>query len=158
MGAQTSTWFVPRVSLFLLLLAFGVSAIAEAGTRQDGNWWRTLTRQQQVYYVAGFFSGMDLGRNFAIWKYLDSTDVNEQKAVSLALDAYDQYSDEYFAEVTAAQIVDGLNVFYADYRNRRIETMGAIWLVVKGIAGLSDREHQELIESWRKHATSSEAK
>lgn len=158
MCAKTGTWFVPRASLLLLLLTFGLLAIADTGTRQDGNWWRTLDRKQQIYYVAGFFSGMDLGRNFAIWKYLDSTDENEKQAVSLAIHAYDQYSDKYFAEVTAAQIVDGLNLFYADYRNRRIETTGAIWLVVNGIAGLSDQEHQELIESWRKHATPSEAK
>jgi hypothetical protein len=48
--------------------------------------------------------------------------------------------------------MDGLDVFYSDYQNRRIKVYGAVWLVLNQISGKPEPEMQKLIENWRKNA------
>ena len=59
---------------------------------------------------------------------------------------------EGYEIVTAGQIVDGLNVFYEDYRNRKIRIHNAIWLVVQQISGKHKEDMEKTIEYDRRNA------
>jgi hypothetical protein len=61
-------------------------------------------------------------------------------------------TDRYLAHVTVGQQVEGLDVFYKDYRNRKILTINAIWIVLNEIAGTPRSTIDTLIENSRKHA------
>jgi hypothetical protein len=50
------------------------------------------------------------------------------------------------------QLNDGLNDFFSDYKNRRIEVDDAIWLVLNGIAGTPKEKLDKMIESHRRNA------
>jgi hypothetical protein len=65
---------------------------------------------------------------------------------------YREYDKKFFANVSNGQIVDGLDQFFSDYRNRRIRVHNAVWLVTNGIAGTPEAELQQMIESWRKNS------
>jgi hypothetical protein len=54
--------------------------------------------------------------------------------------------------VTGGQLVDGLDSFYGDFRNRRILVYSAVWLVLNEIAGTPQDELDKMIQSWRKNA------
>lgn len=139
-----------RIFLTALLIAAS-SVVSSADIRHDGNWWQTQGDASKATYIGGFFDGMYLGGNFAIWKYINGTKA-QVAATAQASEAYDDYIKRYFSNVTVGQIKDGLDGFYADFRNRRILIHGAIWLVSNGIAGTPEEEIKRLTESWRKSA------
>lgn len=143
-----------KITKIYLVLSFFIlqqyTFSANDDNRRDGNWWLTLTKSSKLDYIVGYFDGMLLGKNFCVWGINDSdnTDNCDYKSIS----SFNDYYRKYFSEVTNFQIADGLDEFYSDYRNRRIEILGGIWLVVNGIAGTPKDELDAMIESWRKYA------
>jgi hypothetical protein len=141
-----------KIFLFLvfIILQQNLFAAYSEDNRRDGNWWLTLTRSSKLDYIVGYFDGMLLGKNFCVWGIDDSDKKNNCDYE--AITSFSDYYKKYFLNVTNFQIVDGLDEFYSDYRNRRIEILGGIWLVVNGIAGTPKDKLDSMIESWRKNA------
>ncbi|WP_155774371.1 hypothetical protein [Burkholderia pseudomultivorans] len=116
---------------------------------QNGNFWSTQSASSHLDYVLGFMEGMRLGANFSQWKWDVMSKDGRSKAGS-ALDSYNTESQKYLTNVTVGQIVDGLNQFYSDFRNRNIMIHDAVWLVLEQISGVPD--NQLHLESWRKYS------
>jgi hypothetical protein len=131
-----------------LVLIWGVTDIsAQAVDRRDGNWWIRLAKADKAWYVIGFFDGMELGFRFSYWG------IKDEKKIGTAFDvgiSYSNYLKKYLSNVTSGQLVDGLDSFYSDFRNRRISMHGAVWLVVNSIVGTPKEELDKMIEGWRK--------
>jgi hypothetical protein len=121
------------------------------GARRDGNWWRELSPVVRTGVAVGFFDGLRLGRDFAYWGIPNIGD-RVDPCMFKATDSYDKYSEQYVSPITAGQLVDGLNSFYEDYRNRSIMSDRAIWLVLNGIAGTPEGRLQTMIEAHRRSA------
>ena len=66
--------------------------------------------------------------------------------------SYYHYFFEYLNNVTNSQVVDGLDILYEDYRNRKIMVSNAVWIVLNEIAGKSSDEMDEMIRNYRKNA------
>ena len=129
--------FFPLIILISLLANCNYSWAEDE--RRDGNWWTTQTRLSKLDYIIGFFDGMELGNKFPYWKIIHSNNKSDNKCFGKVYESYNEYSDKYFNHVTSGQIVDGLDSFYSDYKNRRLLVHDAVWLVVNGIAGISKR-------------------
>jgi len=114
---------------------------------QNGNFWLTQTAASHIDYILGFTEGMQLGRNFAAWKWNPSSKDGATK-MAAASNSFDTESQKYLTDVTVGQIVDGLNQFYSDFRNRNIMVHDAVWLVLQEIAGTPDSQLN--LEVWRK--------
>jgi hypothetical protein len=127
------------------------SLVWSADNRRDGNWWLRQEKYVKTIYAIGFSDGMDLGNRFSYWKYLNGTKAQQGCAVQ-AVDSYREYSQKYFGNVTAGQLSDGLDSFYADYKNRRILVSNAVWLVANGIVGTPEEKLNKMIESWRQNS------
>lgn len=134
-----------------VLVAFASPAFSD-DNRRDGNWWQTQAALERLEYVVGFLDGMDLGRDFSVWKYSTSKAPADIDTAAKTYGSYDEFSKQYLHNVTVGQIVAGLDTFYADYRNRRIQTRAAVWLVLQGIAGVPAEELNKNIENWRRNA------
>jgi hypothetical protein len=91
---------------------------------------------------------MTVGNNFSYWGMSDI----KSTCASLAIDSYNKMEKQYLANVTNGQLVDGLDEFYKDYRNRTIRINGAVWLVLQGIAGTPKEKIEMMTESWRKNS------
>ena len=77
------------------------------------------------------------GYKMTTWKAIKSKDETTwQKGAA----SYNEYAERYLSNRTSGQIVDGLNSFYEDYRNRTIAIDDAVWVVLRNIA---DHESQE---------------
>jgi hypothetical protein len=48
--------------------------------------------------------------------------------------------------------VEGLDIFYSDYRNKKIRINDAVWLIVNSITGKSQEEMDVMIENYRENA------
>ena len=101
-------------------------------------------------YTIGFMDGMTFGRDVSIWKSLP--DKSEDECRDSVQESFKSYFEKYFLNVTNTQLADGLDEFYKDYRNRKIQVDGAIWLVVNAIAGTPKEELEKMTESWRRNA------
>jgi len=138
-------------TLLVIVLALGNATLSTVqSTRRDGNWWINQTKGFKNTYVAGFFDGMKLGYNFSYWGFYDEK--NSEVCRGKIAKSFSDYNKKYLDEVTSAQIVDGLDSFYSDYKNRRIIVSDAVWLVLNGIAGTPQEEIEKMIEAWRRNA------
>lgn len=134
--------------LILVLFAISLSAHAQ-DIRRDGNWWLGQTQVFKSAYMLGLFDGTNLGHEFSLWKYRDKS---EPACLSKNYESYNYYFDKYMKDVTSTQLVDGLDVFYKDYRNRKIDIASAVWLTVNAIAGTPQADLDKMVESFRKNA------
>jgi hypothetical protein len=103
--------------------------------------------------VVGFFDGLALGQNFSYWNLKDRDGKPDVAAHARAMDAYDE-SYNLLKNTTNSQFVDGLDKLYADYRNRRIMVLDAVWIAVQSISGMSDKDMEILLNNSRKNAGS----
>jgi hypothetical protein len=137
----------------ILLSVFAVYVQAQA-ERRDGNWWVGETLDVKLNYAVGFFDGMKLGYNFSYWGMTKESDKKVMTpCMSDVNKSFSDYSDKYFSNVTNDQLVDGLDNFYKDYRNRKIKVPDAVWLVVNSISGKPQSEMDKMIEKWRQSAS-----
>ena len=135
-------------SLRLAALLFAlVSSLYAQDTRRDGNWWMQQSGLTKTSYVVGFFDGMDLGKQFSGWKYEE-----DDAFISRVMQSFAFYDDKFLKDVTNDQLADGLDVFYKDFRNRKILVHRAVWLTLNSIAGTPQAELDKLVENFRKNA------
>lgn len=136
-------------TVLLICILFTLPALSAAEeNRRDGNWWQIQNANSHYSYLTGFFDGMELGNNFSYWDFINDKKKMHDCFWNLSK-SYTEYTSKYFKNVTNVQLVDGLDTFYADFRNRRILVSNAVWLVVNGIAGTPQKKLDTLIESWR---------
>ena len=138
------------VIVVALLGTFVHSLSSIASDQRDGNWWRQQHYETKLTYIVGFFDGMELGKNFSYWNF--TNDADKKECLEAVSNSFKEYSRKYFSNVSNIQLVDGLNTFYEDFRNRRILLQNAVWLVVNEISGTPEIEMKHMIENWRKNA------
>ncbi|MGA9362845.1 MAG: hypothetical protein WBW16_00570 [Bacteroidota bacterium] len=148
---------IPKAFLLLAclcLVRIEIMYAQESVSRRDGNYWTSEkwfgTRSLKLPYIGGLLDGLQLGHYFSYWGIVSKK--LKEDCVGQAVRSYDEYFDRYVADVTVGQIVDGLDDFYADYRNRRITIIDATWLVLNGVAGTPKEELDKMIESYRKYS------
>jgi hypothetical protein len=135
----------------LIVIALGLPGLAQQEIRRDGNWWRTIPPDQQLSYMVGFVDGLALGHDFSYWSLKDQDGKLDVTGGERASNAYDE-SYHLLEKTTNGQLVDGLTKVYGDYRNRRILVLDAVWIVVMGINGMSDKDMEVLLINSRKNA------
>jgi hypothetical protein len=140
----------PLVVAVLTLLVLPVYAHAQE-ERRDGNWWVGETPNTKLNYAVGFFDGMELGHDFSYWGIVK--DPKKEKCLVDVRTSFDDSSAKFFSHVSNYQLVDGLDTFYKDYRNRKIRAPDAVWIVVNEIAGTPQSEVDKMIEGWRQNSS-----
>ena len=89
---------------------------------------------------------MALGKHFSYWEYIEDGEAAQRTNAS-----FRNYWDKFVAGTNTAQVVDGLDNFYGDYRNRKILVQDAVWLVLNNVAGTPNVE--QMIQNWRRSAS-----
>ena len=118
---------------FLILSSYGY-----ANDSRDGNYWAEINSYAKMGYVFGLIDGIFTGRYFGI-KTSDTCDKG--------------YLDEmhkYFEGIVPKQVYEGINSFYADVRNRKIEIFNSFYIVLMRIGGESEDLINALIQDLRK--------
>jgi hypothetical protein len=135
-------------TLLLTTLLFAVSFSLHAeDIRRDGNWWLEQTHVFRSAYMLGFFDGTNLGHEFSFW-----IDKYEPACLAKKHESYDRHFYKYMKNVTRTQLVDGVDVFYKDDRNRKLDLASAVWFTVNVIAGTPQADLNKMVESLRKNA------
>ena len=104
------------LAVISVLFVLCATALRADDSRRGGNWWLTQERSSKLSYALGIFDGMNVGSDFSIFG-LPKGDSCVPKVNA----SYRSYGTKYIKDVTAGQLTDGLDDFYKDYRNRRIQ-------------------------------------
>lgn len=141
-----------RIALAAVIVLVCAGAVRAEDRRRDGNYWNTQSRVNKADYVVGFMDGMELGEIYTLPTLRHSTDgktlPESQACHDQASKEYDFISAHYYKDVTVGQIVDGLDEFYKDFKNRSILIAWGVDLVVRQIAG---EDVEELLVVQRKN-------
>jgi hypothetical protein len=117
-----------RVQRFYLLATFvPLLCITSFGQSQfDGDSWIPKLQDAKILYVVGFVDGRNDGINDA--------------AEALGTDIYNPKISKLASKVTVGQIVDGVDEFYKDWRNRKVLLRHAMQYVMDEAQGKDDSE------------------
>jgi hypothetical protein len=117
-----------RLQRLCLLAAFApLLCITCHGQSQfDGDFWVPKSKDLKILYVVGFVDGRNDGINDA--------------AKALGTDIYNPKISKLASNVTVGQIVDGLDEFYKDWRNRKILLRHAMEYVQDEAQGKDDSD------------------
>jgi len=63
--------------------------------------------------------------------------------------SFDFHWDKFVAKQTYGKFVEGLNKFYADERNSKIEIHHGLWVVMNILSGISGENLQMMVDAWR---------
>lgn len=147
---------VIKIALALIILMTSTLSWGDENPRRDGNWWRQTDKNTRYSFVLGYFDGMELGLSFACWKYSSPPEKNSQEfnnCINLTYPSFQEFQTKYFSKVTNGQMADGLDRFYADFKNRSILVQDALWIVAREIAGIPKGQLNEMILNYRKNAS-----
>lgn len=140
-----------KVALVVILLAFSSPASAQTAQGLDGNAWREFDampapRLVRMALVRGLLDGVTLGF------VLMATEPSDTKETLAAAANYLMTTQSAISGVPVDQIVDGLNAFYGDYRNRRIRVTSATGVILREIGGMPKAQTEAWIEDLRRGA------
>jgi hypothetical protein len=107
----------------IIVLVLLLMATASAGPVRDGNWWLTLPTERKTAYAAGLVDGT------YIFADLEGA----------------QTSIKTFNRMAVSQLVEGMDAFYRDFRNRSLPPGVAILCVAKAVNGESSESIAQYI-------------
>src|SRR5215472_531800 len=145
------------------------SGLAHTQTRTEqihnGIWWTTnLDQSTKLGWVIGFVDGSEDVRSNLVKACLKqttgSTQIPQQRAQYEAAAATCDVNYHAFLNIfkapnsTMGQIVQGIDQFYADYRNLRVGIDFAVLYAYKDLNGAPQSDLDELVRSARQHTNS----
>ena len=119
-----------------------------------------MTQPEKATYITGFFDGIDYFGKVLIVPTLNAMadpktgkfNATRAEVAKAATVPATRYIQERLNNVTAGQLVDGLDTTYGDYRNQGISVSACISVVLDGIKGASEADIAHRLEEERKKA------
>jgi negative regulator of sigma E activity len=143
----------------LVLTSIMLTSIARAEA-SDGRWWDKLNQGQKLAYVAGFIDGTGYSVTLLTVATLNAMadpktgKFNAERAEvakATSLGTVQALKDN-LSNLTAGQVVQGLDATYSDYRNQGISVLDCAYVVIYAIKGGNEAEVTRLLEVRRKQA------
>jgi hypothetical protein len=123
------------MKLFCIVLL--LTTFASSGDKFDSYWWAGMSPSFKLGYVSGYAQAMDfsgtvsLGGCLNFINYMDKTKYSADKWLQMCQN--DKTYD--FDGISMGQFVDGVDVFYKDFRNKNLEIGVALAYVRDQIKG-----------------------
>ena len=147
------------LGIIVLVVILGVvSGVCTAeAQRKDGYWWTDLQEDWKLFYVMGYHAGSEsIFNSWWIWGIIEKYEgdpeqdyIPENQYVYLK-HRYDYYNEnERLLGFLFRQILDGIDSFYGDFRNKGIYIIDAIRVVGMQLHSVEDEVVEEEIRFLR---------
>jgi hypothetical protein len=127
--------------------AFGQDT-AVSGTLTDGDSWNAANVLQKHWYIVGFADAASDAYVVVGSRLCDAANSQDRKLRTISQESFD------LTNIKFNQLVDGLDTFYGDYRNRAIQWKTALGYVRDTIHGKSKEALERELDFMRKMAVS----
>lgn len=136
----------------LLLPSFRLAA---GGPGLDGYWWEKLDASFKLGWVSGYANAMDVAGSIQISTcaanmplYVKEFPNVDPKVILQKMCLSDTRLD--YDGIAMGQLVDGVDAFYKDYRNKQLEIGWAIQYARDSIKGKAEEELDAEVDLWRR--------
>ena len=121
------------------------------GFSGDGYFWEKLTKNEKMAYATGYVVGFNK-MNQHVRELLDvAIGLEKADVVEYAKSMKKYYKDNVrYDGFTLAQLLDGIDNLYSDYRNKIIRLSDAFHLVQNEIKGADEKMIEEMKKFMRK--------
>lgn len=137
-----------RYLIVLLSMVLAINAGAQQPAPKDGNQWRSITTAQKIGWTIGFHDGIESGLiSTAI--PVDEVAKLSQADLEQMVARWSNLQAKFEAEwrgITVGQLIDAMDLFYADSANRLIGWSAALNLSLARINGMSKEELDKATE------------
>ena len=127
----------------------------------DGYWWNELRPEPKLFFLVGYHTALDetytgfwIGEMVRFWEENpDEMPMNLEDTFKYAKIIYDYYREyEQLVGFQYRQILEGINSFYDDFRNKTIDITNAIRVVGMQLHNKSEEDIDLFIKSLRESA------
>lgn len=136
-----------RTVLLCCTLVVPAASIAQQALRADGNWWLSQPLSAKESHLHGIMDGLMLMEALVLRSHVDGGGNNDvirkRQAESMAVPR------RLLTSLNSNQIRDGLDAFYADFRNRQITLPNGLLIVIYQINAESPLLIENLVNSMR---------
>jgi hypothetical protein len=145
-----------------LILGAGLACGQNNDQPQNGYWWAKLNQQERVAWIVGFNDGSEVVRGNITTACLNQAGASQEQMKqqlkpgpiyeAAAADCDKKLGlllNPYKPPKANGQIIDGLNQFYADYRNKNINVLAAVYYVYQELDGVPQNLLDEFVRSVR---------
>lgn len=154
-----------RSALVLLAAALLCPALRAAGNPEwNGYWWESQPRAFKLGWVNGYAQAMDFAGSQALVECALNMQFYQAKFPNVSeKELYEKMcgnagKDYDYHGIAFGQYVDGIDTFYADFRNKQLEVGWAIEYVRDQIRGKPAQELEAEVAAWRRCAAAVQTK
>ncbi|MEA3369594.1 MAG: hypothetical protein U9Q24_04510 [Candidatus Ratteibacteria bacterium] len=143
------------IVVIMLVMMMGIAWGAEIRVcnERNGADWKEESPITRAYWIEGFLTGVGVAsEQFGRWTEGDVSKADNEvllKIMGISKKSYLELAKKYkhlIIFITIEQLRDGLDKFYENYKNQKIATVDAIYIVKMEIEG----ERPELIEAQKR--------
>jgi hypothetical protein len=139
----------------LVALVLPDATLAANITDMDGYWWEKFDASFKLGWVSGYAKAMDLAGSIQMTTcasnmpmYVKEFSGVDPKVILQKMCLSDTQFD--YDSIPMGQLVDGMNAFYKDYRNKQLEVGWAIQYARDAIKGKPAQELDVEVTLWRR--------
>ena len=117
----------------LLIMALAIAPFCRGQAQNlafNGELWRQLTPDQKLALVMGYDFGYETG-------FIEASPSKKSHSVVNPM------------SISFAQMKDGLDICYKDFRNRQVKIQFCVIWVLQGVRGMSDADREKSMEGNR---------
>jgi hypothetical protein len=147
--------------LILVLAGAGVAQGQPQGQQQnqipvrDGYWWTNQAQDFKLGFVTGFAVAMTGNSDAAVVRCIATKPGGAEKASGEEWKACTQAPEVVmlsYSGLRTGQLVDGVDEFYKDFRNKSILVDTAMRYVKDELRGMTDKQLQDELATFRQSA------
>ena len=139
-----------RIMLAVLIILVSVVYVGADEVRFDGNFWRQQNRIMKEFFIAGVIGGISAGQDRVLGSAMEG--VGDGK---ISMECFNTVSslkkslEAGLMKIEVGQLVDGIDEFYSDFKNRSVKVRWSFLVVMQQIKGTPKEEIEKFIESVR---------
>ena len=141
-----------QITLVFLMIMGTVAYVGADEIRFDGNFWKNSDQTTKEFFVSGVLEGVFTGQDRVMASTMEGV---EKGTIGMkcfaAISSLKSSLEADMEKIKVGQLVDGIDEFYSDFKNRSIKVKWAYLVVMQQIKGTSEEDTKKFIESVRQN-------
>jgi len=139
-----------KLILVVLIILGTVANVGADEVRFDGDFWNKSDRTVKDFFISGVLGGIIAGQDRVTASAMEGVEKGQVDLKCFAaISSLKNSLGADLEKIKVGQIVDGIDAFYSDSKNRSIEVKWAFLVVRQQTKGTSEEEIKKFIESVR---------